>query len=626
MSATPLDQPLAEQLRGLLAQNDSTSVPSGVLLWFGDAHLPDGGAPRPTALTSPAWTAMYLRLLGAARPGVLPPPAAVAGRAAEPGEPIPLQIAAVDFHRFTDVAAAEIRRAASAGTTAELPTDLAASLEPAVAFAATVVLADQFVRDVPVVRGRSGELVLEHDGLIANGAPITDVTVDTGDGAGPRPIAPGEAIAFEVPADAISLDLTIAASVGDVRRTAACTVGVVDDPPPVQPDEIVPLCDGDERTGRLLCFRATSPGAPAADRWRAPVLVAEGFPGNHSAAYLADMLAQHGLLERLRSTGHDVAVIGFDQGSDTMQPNAAVVRAAIEYVLARTDDELVVSGWSMGGLITRFALAQMEQMGVDHRTAIYLSVDTPHGRGAYTTVAGQWCCEQLAGLSPALAGAGAVLAAPADQQFLAMYVDGDTVGPSASRRQFLADLEDVGWYPQRPRRYAVACGSGDGAQRVPVPIEPMMTWETDGFGDVVLQHLVDDGTVTIGEGASMGALDAVPRPVTTHSAVCWEIMPGSRERYFDLVVEPVRSLGVGRVTASLELGCAMPTVSALDLAIDPRSPIPAPGAVVCPFHDYTTSESDQRHLQLTPAVVDWIIDHIDHRDHQPATPTGEYRP
>ncbi len=604
---TPLDEPLAAQVRQLLSQVDSTTVPAGVLVWFGDTAFPDGTAAEPPVLSLAEWTAIYLRLFGAAPKRLPLPPTAVPGGAAQPGAPVPLVIASIEYQRPTTVAVAAASAAARQGTAADLSDRLADHLETAHTFIAAAVLAGQIFRDVPATRGRRFTLTLQQAGLITNSGSITDVTVDAGDGRGPVALAPDSSIEVVAPADAATLVLAIAATTPAGPRTARCSIAISDDPVPTAPDETVAI-GAAPATGRLLIYRSADADG---DRLRRPILITEGFPGGHSAQYLYEMVDQHHLLRRWQQAGRDVVMIGFDNGSQAIEANAAVVRAAIDYVAGCTDDTVVVTGWSMGGLVARYALAQMEHEGVDHHTEVFLTVDTPHGRGAYTTVAGQWFCQQFGHLSPAIAAANAVLSSTANDQFLGLRVHDGNVGPSAARLAFLEDLAAVGWYPQRPRRLAVACGTGAGAVGATPPAEPMMTWLTNGFGDVVLNHLSSTGSITIGTGSTMGAIDASPTPLTASSAACWEIAPGSREAYFDAVVVPVRSLGIGEVTVSLEVGCSMPTVSALDLGIDPFAAIPAPGAVLSPFHDFTTADVNQHHLQLTADMADWIFDRVD---------------
>ena len=84
-----------------------------------------------------------------------------------------------------------------------------------------------------------------------------------------------------------------------------------------------------------------------------------------------------------------VNLIGRDGGADYIERNAFLVVKLIQEVNAElqlngSGEELVVVGPSMGGLVTRYALAYMEekhQSGVpnmDHNTRLWISFDAPH--------------------------------------------------------------------------------------------------------------------------------------------------------------------------------------------------------------------------------------------------------
>ena len=115
-----------------------------------------------------------------------------------------------------------------------------------------------------------------------------------------------------------------------------------------------------------------------------PILVVEGIDAsnvNGPEAYYA-LGANSGapLFPRGQSLGADIAILDFGDGGRRMQDNAAVVRQAIALLRSyRTDPHrgLDVIGVSMGGVVARYALAQMEQdralFGVDR----FLSVDAP---------------------------------------------------------------------------------------------------------------------------------------------------------------------------------------------------------------------------------------------------------
>jgi hypothetical protein len=89
------------------------------------------------------------------------------------------------------------------------------------------------------------------------------------------------------------------------------------------------------------------------------------------------------------------------------------------------------------------------------------------------------------------------------------------------------------------------------------------------------------------------------------------------------VTSVVQSLGF-TVDTTLGIASSMPTVSALDMQLDPNAAIPPPGSGVSPFDDYLCADTDQFHLALTPAHVDWLVDRVER--HQPVAtniPAGD---
>ncbi len=76
----------------------------------------------------------------------------------------------------------------------------------------------------------------------------------------------------------------------------------------------------------------------------------------------------------------DIVLIDFKDGTDYIQKNGELVIKAIEKVneLKQCGEENVVVGLSMGGQVARWALATMEQRGINHDTRTYISYDSPH--------------------------------------------------------------------------------------------------------------------------------------------------------------------------------------------------------------------------------------------------------
>ncbi len=636
---------LSSQLDGLLATADPTTVASGVLLWFGSTDLPDGASPSTPAVTGDDWTAIYLRLMGGDLARRLTPLPKILAAAAHPGQPIPLAIASVAYDRPTLDARGAVLTAAPTGHPADLPVTLVESLCRAECTIATVLLAPQWLRPTPSTRGRKFRLTIDPTLLVTNadGESITDIAVDWGTGF--QPISAASPLDIEAPQNVGDLGLTVRCTVGSRGvRYARCAVAISDDPLPPVPDETWILTPATGNPGRAYVFRAR-----AGDRLTRPVLIAEGFPGRSSPQRLAETLGQHGLLDRLLANGHDVIAISFDRGTDLIQSNTHVIREAISAARLRTTDPLVVGGMSMGGLVVRYALAQMESEGVEHGTAVYLSIDSPHGRGAYTTVVGQWLVNHFTALSPAYAGFAATIRTPANLQFIGLIEADGSVAPDPLRTTFLSDLRAVGGYPARPVKLAVACGHGRG-NSAPPPTEPVFRWSCPGIADVTLSPMPVGTAVEIARGASLAAPTARPNSLVVSSDVCWETVPGAlnvlNTQVFDVIrsiVGPTSAAGDGPssagadgpITTTLGTSSSMPTVSALDLDIPPNAPVPAPGHGASPFDDYVCADTNLMHLELSADMVDWIVDRIERHqppcppspaDAPPATPTDHKEP
>jgi len=134
-----------------------------------------------------------------------------------------------------------------------------------------------------------------------------------------------------------------------------------------------------------------------------PILFIEGFDsgsdpyGNQSwtgfsTGYFAsainnDILPQLRLLPKLTDTlielGYDVLIVDFESGVDDMRNNGASVIRLIQWVneqmdMHGVDEQLVVTGASMGGIIARYALLRLEDEGCCHNTRLYATLDSPH--------------------------------------------------------------------------------------------------------------------------------------------------------------------------------------------------------------------------------------------------------
>lgn len=93
------------------------------------------------------------------------------------------------------------------------------------------------------------------------------------------------------------------------------------------------------------------------------------------------------LVEQIQQEGYDLVYIDYNHGADWIQRNGELTRSVIKEVnriktLNGSTEPNVVLGISMGGVVSRYALATMEQNNEDHDVKQWISFDAPHN-GAY---------------------------------------------------------------------------------------------------------------------------------------------------------------------------------------------------------------------------------------------------
>ena len=91
------------------------------------------------------------------------------------------------------------------------------------------------------------------------------------------------------------------------------------------------------------------------------------------------------LVEKLRSApyGFDVTLVNFPSGADYVERNAMALVALLKRENAKltanaSNEKISIIGPSMGGLVTRYALAYMEKNAINHNTKLWVSFDSPH--------------------------------------------------------------------------------------------------------------------------------------------------------------------------------------------------------------------------------------------------------
>ncbi len=349
------------------------------------------------------------------------------------------------------------------------------------------------------------------------------------------------------------------------------------------PDETFPLSGG---MGWIL-------RAPGRDALRCPLVVVEGFPGDHGFAFSWGVLAQQGVLARLQASGRDLVVVGLDDGLRSILENTAVVKECLSVLAARTALPMTLLGWSMGGLICRLALSELERDGTPHGVDTIVTWDTPH-RGSVTQLGVQWLVAHLADELPALARFRTLLGSVANQEMDRVWLDGDGVPQVSPHRAAL--LERLAW-PSAPRRILVASGRGDGEVTVR-PGHVLVDWHAGERGRIVLRAA--GGERPIAEGSWAGR--ELP-PLQSASLVAAGLpavsdgVPGGREDYPGQAAAVLASVAADPHAPAPPLTCTVPTESALDL--DAGEAVPASGAA----EQRIACATDQPHLVLDAAAA-----------------------
>ena len=353
-----------------------------------------------------------------------------------------------------------------------------------------------------------------------------------------------------------------------------------------------------------------------------PVIVVEGFDLDNSMNWdeLYALLNQENLIETLRADGYDAVVLNFTDATDYLQRNAFVVMDLLQQVHALVGPQVTVAlaGASMGGLVSRYALAYMETNGLPHYVRTFLSFDAPH-LGADIPLGIQYWINFFSSQSASAATFLAELNRPAARQMLVYhYTDpaGNTGQADPLRGSFATDLAAVGSWPTQPRLVAIANGSDNGtgepfaagAQIIQWNYSDLVTGITGNVWAVpnVTSTKIFDGKIRV------LFITTASQAVTVNSTQPYDNAPGgwrASMAQLDSVVAPY-----GDIVALYPNHCFIPTVSALaygtsdlfhSIAADPNP------VANTPFDAIYSQSANQEHVAITPQNAAWIRSEVE---------------
>lgn len=389
---------------------------------------------------------------------------------------------------------------------------------------------------------------------------------------------------------------------------------------------------------------------------RKPIIIVDGFDpeDKRSANELYNKNLSFGgenLGEILRTMGYDIVVLNFPNGGDYIERNAFILVALIQKLnqqlkQAGSTEKLVIVGPSMGGQISRYALAYMEKHGLDHNTRLWVSFDSPH-LGANIPIAVQ---EDLiflgntAGVQDAKDKYGTMLQCPAAKQMLIHQCPTASGfgGKHSFHKRYYSDLKNNGLpgsdgFPQNLRKIALINGNGGGRQCHGAAAEFLKIdakYKILGINFNVF-HLYNrflpnyGQTVQYFEGRYTDkyflGIDVITSkmPITnSDSRGCLDIVPGglfdSQLEIRNSVVPALKKQKLNVPTPVLLRNHSfIPTVSALAFKnpnfdwsqrVDDRNLVQT-GEI--PFDDYFIPAENQEHVQLTVESARWLINQIE---------------
>ncbi|MFE5144273.1 esterase/lipase family protein [Streptomyces fagopyri] len=364
-----------------------------------------------------------------------------------------------------------------------------------------------------------------------------------------------------------------------------------------------------------------------------PVVLSDGFSaGSSSLDQLWHGLEENGdfrFISELHATGRDVIILGYDDRTASITANAETaiecIRRAIAERVGRA--KLTVGGFSMGGLVTRYALAKMEQDPTlpDHETSLYLSYDTPH-QGAWFPVALQAFTHyatdkwgETPGVGPVLRQFSGLLNSPAARQMARWHIEkaGDTPEQASERVAFLRELDELGGWPRNVRKIGVAngvdTGTGNGIKAGTTAVKCdgdtlHDTWlKTQAKGDQDVARLQKAGEEPMSVRTSgLPDIDGAPGGLFTVPS------PAGDTGSFGLAGLLMSILGNTVDPGTTGTSCFIPSISATATGDinDPKAlyrPITPDGSALDAF---TCASRNEGHTTMTEELGAWIVNEI----------------
>lgn len=345
-----------------------------------------------------------------------------------------------------------------------------------------------------------------------------------------------------------------------------------------------------------------------------PIIIVEGFDpqGDFDIEDYKRRFRNAQFAITMSNYGYDFVYVDFTNNTTYIENNAKVLEAIINKVnqIKVGNYKSSIIGFSMGGLIARWCLKDMEDRSLDHQVENYFSYDAPH-QGANSPLGMQYIAQELERDLPYLRWDKTFkktldgLRSKAARQMLVTHGDYDN-GPfnwqprlstlDPLRAAFAERIVNKG-YPQTTNNYGIAFGRGNnmtnkdaGNGRQFTPANPFNAEELIFKGDITTIILINttvrvyavpenNNKSSIGsylfEGITFRKIFGLPilptftlrkREFKYRSQNSYDDAPGGFDNTQEIVKDNwFEVLGSPATTQGHDGHCFLPTVSALDL-------------------------------------------------------------
>ncbi|QHI68585.1 esterase/lipase family protein [Tichowtungia aerotolerans] len=344
-------------------------------------------------------------------------------------------------------------------------------------------------------RGSYLEVVLDESDLFeevsSSEQQISEIYLDGGDGQGAQSVNLGQPIVLSYESTGektLSIKATLAGGTV-LYAESALDVIALSTPLPTQTVRVQADDPYSDFQGNLYVYKSGSHTG-----LNCPVFVVEGFDMNNDMDWdvLYNILNKESLVETLRAYGRDLVVLDFDDATADIFGNAYLAIEAIQYINSSrrsSSDKFTVIGASMGGLVTRRALAAMDKYPYSYGYSdvnTWISFDSPQ-TGANIPLGVQNYFDFFGGfagsysqLAVAREYRDKIDSVAAQQMLLCHYRCTDSLAGESPyySESFWNSMNSYG-YPTSCKTIAISNGSGYGTKQPFYPGQQVIQWHYD---------------------------------------------------------------------------------------------------------------------------------------------------